>query len=239
MTDTLNKENIEGLLLIDKPRGCTSFSLIPYLRKRLSVKKIGHAGTLDPFATGVMVLLVGRRYTRLSNQFLECDKEYLATIYLGKSTDTYDCDGIVTAESPYIPSAAEVAQVINFFQGTIEQVPPMYSAKKQQGKKLYQWARQGIERPRPAALVNVETNLISYSYPYIVLRVNCSKGTYIRSIAHECGLKLNCGAYLVELQRTRSGGFHLDECLGMDDVRSPSFNLIDRLIALPMPADRP
>src|ERR1700722_14474450 len=136
----MNNENLpiseqkEGLLLVNKPQGKTSFSLIRSLRKLTGVKKIGHAGTLDPFATGVMVILIGKNYTRLSDEFLLSDKEYLAEIYLGVSTDTYDCDGKVVARSKKIPSMEEVQKTLLQFQGEIDQVPPMFSAKKIKGK---------------------------------------------------------------------------------------------------------
>ena len=134
----------EGVLLINKPEGRTSFSLIRALRKLTGIKKIGHAGTLDPFATGVMVMLIGREYTRLSDKLLLQDKEYLGSVVLGVSTDTYDCDGKVVARSKKIPTLEEVQVAVSKFQGEIEQIPPMFSAKKVQGKKLYELARKGV-----------------------------------------------------------------------------------------------
>lgn len=203
----------EGMLLINKPEGRTSFSLIRSLRKLLGVKKIGHAGTLDPFATGVMVILVGRNYTRLSDRLLLQDKEYLATLSFGVTTDTYDCDGKVMARSKKVPDLAAIEEAVGRFQGEIEQIPPMFSAKKVQGKKLYELARKGESIERVAAKVHVETTLLSYSYPTLDLRITCSKGTYIRSIAHEMGQMLGCGAHLSQLNRVRSGPFCLEECL--------------------------
>lgn len=204
---------IEGLLLVDKPKGKTSFSLIGILRKTLGVKKIGHAGTLDPFATGVMILLIGRNYTRLSDQFLLKNKEYLAELYLGATTDTYDCEGTKLTESSIIPTLDAIESTLAKFQGDIEQIPPMFSAKKVQGKKLYELARKGQVIERKAVLVNVSIELISYEYPYLKIKVKCSKGTYIRSLAYDIGLKLGCGAYLTNLKRTKSGIHSLEECL--------------------------
>ncbi len=216
---------VEGILLVDKPQGCTSFSLIRSLRKLTGIRKIGHAGTLDPFATGVMVILIGRAYTRLSDKLLFQDKEYLAEMNLGISTDTYDCDGKVVARSKKIPSLEQVMNAISHFQGEIDQVPPMYSAKKVGGKKLYELARKGEEIERTPAKVLVETTLLSYDYPYLSIRVSCSKGTYIRSLAHEMGNMLGCGAHLSQLKRVRSGIFTIDKCLDGKCLEEPGFDI--------------
>lgn len=212
----------QGILLVDKPRGMVSFDLVKILRRRLRVEKIGHAGTLDPFATGVMVMLVGREYTRLSDTYLNDSKEYVATVKFGEATDTYDCDGKVVASSPYIPSLEEVEAVVNTFQGEIDQMPPMYSAKKVQGKKLYELARKGIEIERKTNKVHLHIEILSYAYPELKIKVSCSKGTYIRTLAHEIGGKLTCGGHLIELQRTRSGSFRIEECINNDLLTSPS-----------------
>lgn len=222
---------IEGILLIDKPKGRTSFSLVHELRKRLKVKKIGHAGTLDPFATGVMVMLVGRNYTRLSDQFLCNSKEYEAEVFLGATTDTYDLDGQLTSQSPNIPSLEEIVKALKNFQGEIEQIPPMFSAKKIKGKKLYELARKGIEVERASVKICLETHFISYNYPFLYLRIACSKGTYIRSIAHDLGHSLGCGAHLTNLKRTRSGKFTLEECITPAEFSSSSCNLLDKLLS--------
>lgn len=203
----------EGILLVNKPQGRTSFSLIRALRKLTGIKKIGHAGTLDPFATGVMVLLVGRQYTRFSDKLLFQDKEYCGNVHLGVTTDTYDCDGSVVASSKKKPSLEEVERVLEKFQGEIEQIPPMFSAKKIGGKKLYELARKGETIERRPAIVHVRTTLLKYTYPSISLHIECSKGTYIRSIAHEIGTALGSGAHLSQLQRTRSGIFRLENCI--------------------------
>lgn len=211
-----------GILLIDKPKGKTAFSLVGALRRILKVKKIGHAGTLDPFATGVMILLVGAEFTRQSDSFLLKDKEYIAQMRLGISTDTYDCEGKILQQSTLVPMLEEIEAAVERFQGEIDQIPPMFSAKKQNGKKLYELARQGKEVERPAVKVNVSTQILSYAYPYLTLRVACSKGTYIRSIAHDLGCMLGCGGHLENLQRIRSGSFHLSECLDGSLLFAPS-----------------
>ncbi|MCH9625672.1 MAG: tRNA pseudouridine synthase B [Chlamydiales bacterium] len=212
----------EGVLFINKPQGRTSFSLIRSLRKLTGIKKIGHAGTLDPFATGVMVMLVGRAYTRLSDKLLMQDKEYIAEICLGVSTDTFDCDGKILACSKKEPKSDRIDQVVSYFQGEIEQIPPMFSAKKIQGKKLYELARKGEVIERAPAKVCLKTEILSYTYPHLTVRIACSKGTYIRSVASEIGERLGCGAHLSQLKRTRSGNFSLEECIDgklIDDLQ--------------------
>lgn len=224
------QDPVQGILLVDKPKGKTSFSLVGTLRRRLGVKKIGHAGTLDPFATGVMVMLIGRNYTRLSDQFLLKDKEYIAEVYLGAVTDTYDCDGLIIRQSDLQPSLEEIQEALSFFQGEIEQVPPMYSAKKQQGKKLYELARKGVEVERQPVKITVKTELLDYHYPLLRIRVQGSKGTYIRSIAYDLGEKLGCGAHLSNLQRTRSGSFLLQDCIDGARLQDENFMFKDQLI---------
>lgn len=225
-----NPNSASGILLVNKPRGKTSFNLVATLRKRLGVKKIGHAGTLDPFATGVMVMLVGREYTRLSDQFLGADKEYVAQVHLGISTDSYDCDGAITAESDTIPTMDQIIHHIAAFQGEVEQVPPMYSAKKINGQKLYELARKGKTVERAAVKVKLNTTVMSYQYPYLTLHVTCSKGTYIRSIANDLGNLLGCGGHLTQLQRTRSGTYKIEACVDGDKLLSPEIDIIGNLI---------
>jgi tRNA pseudouridine55 synthase len=205
--------DFEGILPVDKPIGKTSFSLVALLRKITGIKKIGHAGTLDPFARGVMVLLIGKPFTRLSNRFLMHDKEYAARIHLGVTTDTYDRDGEILSESSLVPTLEEVKKALENFQGTTLQIPPMFSAKKVNGKKLYELARKGISIEREAVSLTLFCELINYEYPYVDLHVTCSKGTYIRSLAHDLGSLLHSGAHLEELTRTRSGPFHLRDCI--------------------------
>lgn len=231
MNNSSQKDDIEGILLVNKPSQKTSFSLVAALRRHLKVKKIGHAGTLDPFATGVMVMLIGRSYTRRSDQFLTSEKEYVARVCLGSCSDTFDCDGLIVKRSELIPTLEEVASALSFFQGDVEQIPPMFSAKKIQGKKLYELARQGKTVERAPVKVHLKTTLISYQYPFLDINVVCSKGTYIRSIANDLGEMLNCGGYLVQLMRQRSGSFFLKDCVdGNLLFESPSnINLLKHL----------
>lgn len=218
-----------GILLIDKAAGSTSFHLVAILRKITKISKIGHAGTLDPFATGVMVMLIGREYTRLSEKFLQSDKEYRGKLHLGISTDTYDRDGEVLERSDHIPKLEEIETVLKSFQGTISQIPPMYSAKKVNGKKLYDLARKGVTIERQPIQVEVSISLIDYTYPDLEIEVKCSKGTYIRTLAHDIGKLLGCGAHLSELKRTRSGNFHINECIPQEVLKQEGFDPFDHL----------
>ena len=217
-----SQNKVSGILLVNKPKGKTSFSLVSAIRKLYNVKKVGHAGTLDPFATGVMILLIGKECTRLSDRFLHQDKQYIATLHLGVRTDSYDCDGAVLEENATIPSLASIEKVLSSFQGEIDQIPPMFSAKKINGKKLYELARKGIEVERKPSRVTVNTEFLHYEYPLLSLRVSCSKGTYIRSIAEDVGRMLGCGAHLSELTRTKSGQFSIEECFPGELLWEPS-----------------
>ncbi|MDE3046441.1 MAG: tRNA pseudouridine(55) synthase TruB [Verrucomicrobiota bacterium] len=217
-----------GILLVDKAKGSPSFRLVSLLRKITQIEKIGHSGTLDPFATGLMVMLIGRDYTKRSDEFLTTEKEYQTTVHLGISTDTYDIEGQVTSRSDKVPTLCEVEVAISNFQGEISQVPPMFSAKKVQGKKLYDLARKGISIERQPVLVRVQIELLSYNYPELELRITCSKGTYIRSLAHDLGQFLGTGAHLSTLNRLRSGSFHLKDAVSQE-LLQPGFDLIPHL----------
>jgi tRNA pseudouridine55 synthase len=195
-----------GFLVIDKPSGWTSHDIVAKVRKATGVKKIGHAGTLDPMATGVLVLCLGHA-TRLSEYVMASTKQYDAVLRLGLETDTYDADGRVTAEYP-IDGITEqrVTAALAPFRGAIAQVPPMYSAIQKNGKRLYDLARAGVEierEPRPVTIYRLE--LTRWNLPYCALDVECSPGTYIRSLAHDLGQALGCGAHLTALRRGRSG----------------------------------
>ncbi len=213
-----------GILPVNKKAGISSFSLVSLLRKKSKIEKIGHAGTLDPFATGVMVLLIGKLYTRLSDRFLTEDKQYSATLSLGTVTDTYDSDGQILSTSDLVPTQTELEKALLSFQGECLQIPPMFSAKKINGKKLYELARKGVTVEREPVRVKLKTELLSYEYPKVKLLVDCSKGTYIRTLAHDLGEMLGCGAHLSHLERTRSGTFLLEECVSTDSLEDPAFD---------------
>lgn len=209
---------LEGILPIDKPKGRSSFSLIPLLRKKLQVQKIGHSGTLDPIASGVLVFLIGKNYTKLQNQLMKADKEYTAKLVLGVATDTYDIEGKVTHTSLKKPTLENISEALETFQGEILQVPPMFSAKKHKGKRLYSLARSGVTVAREPVPVWVKVSLQSYSYPYLYLHIHCSSGTYIRSIANDLGNLLGCYAHIEELSRTRCGEFSLSDCVPFSEI---------------------
>lgn len=215
----------EGILLVDKPEGLTSFTMVAKARRKLGVQKIGHLGTLDPFATGLLVLLIGRSYTKRAEEFVADDKEYLAKICLGYATDTYDPTGVETSRSEYIPTLAHIQEVISTFQGPQMQVPPMFSAKKIAGKRLYKLAREGKVVERVAVPIVLRIELISYAYPYIELTVHCSKGTYIRSLADDIGKALGSFGHLVALRRVRSGNFFLTDACSAESLQDPAIAL--------------
>ncbi|MBI5273386.1 MAG: tRNA pseudouridine(55) synthase TruB [Chlamydiia bacterium] len=221
----MNREYNQGLLLIDKAAGFTSFQIVSLLRRITREKTIGHAGTLDPFATGVMVMLIGREFTKRSNEFLSSDKQYHATVHLGVETSTYDIDGQILGTSPQIPSLAQIEMALAEFQGAIFQTPPMYSAKKVAGQKLYDLARRGITIERAPVQVTLSVQLLDYTYPHLTLLIDCSKGTYIRSLAHDLGKNLGCGAHLSALIRTKSGSFSLDDCVSQHLLTEPAFDI--------------
>lgn len=175
-------------------------------------------------------MLLGREYTRLSDKFLEQDKEYTAQVHLGIATDTYDCEGQQQSTSQLIPTLQDIQCALKKFQGDIEQVPPMFSAKKINGQKLYHLARKGKTIERPPCKVNVSTEILSYAYPFLEMHIKCSKGTYIRSLAHDLGAALGCGAHLSNLIRTRSGQFYLNQCLDGEALFSGNVHLADFIL---------
>lgn len=231
---------VEGGLLIDKPAGLTSHDVVARVRRALMIRRVGHTGTLDPMATGLLVVLLGRA-TRLSQFLTGCDKEYLADVQLGVATDTYDSHGKPTSplsrSSETLP-IAEIESALEQFRGVIDQVPPMYSAKKREGVPLYRLARKGVEVERPAARVTVhelEPQQVETrpAGQLLKLRVRCSSGTYIRSLAHELGMKLGCGGHLVSLRRTAVGNFHVSAASTLDAFESHSSALGERTYFVP------
>ena len=204
-----------AIFLIDKPKGWTSFDVVKFLRSRIKVKKTGHAGTLDPMATGLLVVCSGKA-TKSISQIQEMPKTYIAEITFGAATSTYDAesDFIETAEYDHI-TLDQIQKVLNdHFSGEIEQVPPMYSALKKNGKKLYELARKGIEVERESRKVTIhEIEVMEFELPILKLRIHCSKGTYIRSVAHDLGNLLNSKAHLSALIRSTIGVFHNEDAL--------------------------
>lgn len=213
-------EKTSGFILIDKPAGITSHDVVNKLRKITGVKKIGHAGTLDPMATGLLILGVGRTATKEISKFSKLDKEYEAEIFLGAKTDTYDKDGkIIHFDSSCTCSEKDVREAVFSFVGNIEQVPPMYSAKKIKGMKLYEMAREGIEVERKPVQVRVhDIELFKKEGNIVKIQVKCSPGTYIRCLAYDMGEKLGCGAYLRSLRRSSIGKYHVKDAIELENV---------------------
>lgn len=212
-----------GFLNIYKPTGMTSHDVVNVLRKITKIKQIGHTGTLDPFAQGVLPIAIDKA-TRLI-EFLDDDKEYLAEITFGHSTDTYDCEGqaIFMAENVPLITQKSLEQSLNKFKGEILQMPPIYSAIKVKGKKLYEYARSGEEvkiEPRKVFIEKLEIKSFDEKNQKAEVLIKCSKGTYIRSIAHDVGQDLKCGAYLSKLIRTQAGKFFVQDTISLERINS-------------------
>jgi tRNA pseudouridine55 synthase len=206
----------DGILNLDKPRGPTSHDVVSRVRRVTNVRRVGHAGTLDPLATGVLLVCIGRA-TRVSEYLMAGQKVYRAQVHLGVTTDTYDAEGQIVEEAPVDASRIQVETALAQFQGTISQVPPMYSAIKRQGKPLYRLARQGIEVQREPRLVEVyRLELTDWEPPLCTLEVACSSGTYVRALAHDLGQALGYGAHLADLTRLASGGFRVEDAVTLD-----------------------
>lgn len=210
---------ISGVLVVDKPVGLTSHEVVQIIRRGTGIRRAGHTGTLDPRASGVLVVLLGPA-VRLSEYVSASDKRYQAVVQLGTSTDTYDADGRVLSTNPVDISESQFENALQTFIGEIEQVPPPYSAVKVKGRKAYEMARQGEEvdlLPRRITVYSLE--LLEWAPPEAVVDVYCSSGTYIRSLANDLGKMLGCGAHLVGLRRTKSGRFTLRDAVPLRKLR--------------------
>lgn len=211
---------IDGLLLVDKPPGVTSHHVVLEIRKIFPFNKVGHCGTLDPMATGLLIVALGKA-TRLFPFFSKADKVYQGQIRLGYSTDSYDSQGEpVSQEKKDFPSQQKLVNMMKKFQGEIDQIAPPFSAKKYKGKPLYVLARKKKEFKLKSSKVFVHFfDLTSYSPPFLHFAVKCSSGTYVRSLAHDLGQALGCGAHLSRLNRTKVGDFDLDQACSLEDIR--------------------
>lgn len=208
-----------GCLNIYKPAGLTSHDVVAVLRRKTKIKQIGHTGTLDPFAEGVLPICIGKA-TRLI-EFLPDDKEYLATIQFGASTTTYDIEGEKTFISDKKVNKSEITEALHAFEGEISQLPPIYSAIKVKGKKLYEYARKGEEveiEPRKVSIENIELKTLDETLQQAQVLIKCSKGTYIRSIANDLGQNLGCGGHLIKLIRTQAGKFRIENSVQLDEI---------------------
>jgi tRNA pseudouridine55 synthase len=216
----VNREEKTGFLLVNKPKNITSYDVIDYLREITGIKKIGHAGTLDPLATGLLIVGIGRESTKKLLRFLKMDKEYIALLYLGKISDTYDKEGkIEIKEVKEVPEEEEIKKAVSCFVGRIKQIPPVFSAKKVKGKKLYKLAREGEKvelKPIEIDIYNIE--ILKYNFPYLEIKVNCSSGTYIRSLANDIGERLGTGACLEALCRTKIGDFKIEDAKELKEI---------------------
>ncbi len=211
---------MDGVVNVNKPLGITSHDVVYKLRKILNIKKIGHTGTLDPDAEGVLPMCVGRG-TKLAEELTAKEKQYLAQLTLGIVTDTQDISGEVLKTYPVTASEEEIREAVMSFVGDIEQIPPMYSAIKVNGKKLYELAREGktIEMPpRPVTIYSIEIKELDLENKKVSFLVDCSKGTYIRTLCHDIGEKLGCGGVMSALKRTKSGRFHIDDAYTIQQI---------------------
>ena len=209
---------VDGVLLLDKPTGISSNTALQTARRLFNADKAGHTGTLDPLATGLLPLCFGEA-TKFAGELLDADKSYDATLCLGVSTDSADAEGQVLETRPVAVSQAQLEQALARFRGEIMQLPPMYSALKRDGKPLYEYARQGLEVERQPRRVRIDSlQLLAFSGDRVVLRVDCSKGTYVRTLAADIGAALGCGAHLTALRRTRIAGLDLHAAVTLEQL---------------------
>jgi tRNA pseudouridine55 synthase len=208
-----------AVLLLDKPREWTSFDVVNKIKKLFGIRKVGHAGTLDPLATGLLIICTARMTKRIE-AFVGLDKTYTGTMKLGEVTPSYDSHTEVSERLPYAQITADrIGETFESFLGDIEQIPPMYSAIKQKGRPLYKLARKGIEvarQPRPVTIHEIVATHIDL--PFVSFRVRCSKGTYIRSLAHDIGRVIGTGAHITELRRTAIGSYVVDDACTLDEL---------------------
>jgi len=230
-----NKKEKSGLLLINKSQGPTSHDIVDQIREVTNVKKVGHTGTLDPQAEGLLILLIGRNATKKQSEFLNLDKEYEAKIKLGEETDTLDSEGETTNiyEGDW-PDQKEISSLLDKFKGGYHQVPPAYSAKRVNGKRAYKLARKGEEPELEPEKVKIyELELIDYEAPEFTIRMKCSKGTYVRSLARDIGKKLGCGAHLTFLKRTQIGDYELEDAISVSSLDSDNWKKYIKKIQSP------
>ncbi|HCQ90190.1 MULTISPECIES: tRNA pseudouridine(55) synthase TruB [unclassified Clostridium] len=219
-----------GILNIYKPTKITSFDVVRIIRKLTNEKKVGHCGTLDPEACGVLPICIGKA-TKAIDYIMENNKVYVAELKLGEVTDTYDIEGKVIRQCDVNVTAEEVMEAVYSFKGNIKQVPPMYSALKVNGKKLYELAREGIEIEREARSITIhDIKVLEINLPYVKMEVNCSKGTYIRSLCYDIGEKLGCGAMMSALERTATGKFTKENSISIESLNEE--NIYDYIIPI-------
>jgi len=220
---------VDGVLVVNKPQGWTSHDVVAFVRRKFGLKKVGHAGTLDPMATGVLVILIGK-LTKSSNQLMSGDKEYDATLTLGAESDTGDAWGKIIPSGGTIDlSPGRIEAAFKKFSGEIEQAVPMYSAAKYNGRKLYEFARKGVTvavEPKKVTIKKLEISKIAL--PEVSFSLTCSKGTYVRQLAVDIGKDLGCGAYLSRLVRTRSGEFGIQDAVSVETLHKLNREELER-----------
>jgi len=222
------RRRLDGVLLLDKPAGIGSNAVLQTVKRLYGAAKAGHAGTLDPLASGLLPILFGEA-TKFSQFALDADKAYVALARLGVTTTTGDAEGEVIERRPVRVAAAEIEPALARFRGEIEQVPPMFSALKRGGRPLYALAREGREVPREARRIHVrELDLLAFSGDALELKVTCSKGTYVRTLVEDIGRRLGCGAHLAALRRVRAGPFDVDQAATLDALQSEDESARDR-----------
>lgn len=228
---------MDGVLVINKPAGKSSHDMVYFIRRLLGIKKVGHTGTLDPDATGVLPICIGKA-TKAADMLTASDKAYRTQLVLGMTTDTLDASGEILTEQPVNVTWEQFENVIKEFTGEIEQIPPMYSAIKKDGKKLYELARQGVTVERKKRIVNIfdiKINSFDSEEGIAEIEVSCSKGTYIRTLCEDIGTKLGCGAYMNTLVRTKSAGFDLEHSYSPEQLSAMKDTELERLI---IPVDK-
>ena len=224
-------KDLEGILLIDKPSGLTSHDVVDRVRRKLKMKRIGHAGTLDPMATGLLIILVGKA-TKLSQYLMSLDKAYEGTVTLGVATNTYDAEGEVMTTLP-VPelNRSDIENALASFVGDQYQTPPMFSAVKIDGQPLYKMARKGKEIEREPRFIRISRFEVErFESPEFDFSLDCTKGTYVRSLANDIGDKLGCGAHLSALRRTASDRFHIKDAIELESFQEADRETISKIL---------
>ncbi|MFI4853162.1 MAG: tRNA pseudouridine(55) synthase TruB [Candidatus Makana argininalis] len=212
--------NVNGILLIDKPYGISSNRVLQIIKKKFNIKKIGHSGTLDPLATGMLTLFLGTA-TKFVKYIINSDKIYIVTVILGIRTDTYDYYGTIINKNNICINKYEIKNALQIFHGNLNQIPPMFSAKKYKGQSLYKYARKGIKIIRNFKVIKIYYfKILYFKYNKLILKIFCSKGTYIRKLIDDFGLYLNCGAYISELRRIKISNFSYKKMITIHDIKN-------------------
>jgi len=220
---------MDGVLIVDKPKGLTSHDVVDFIRKNFRIKKVGHAGSLDPIATGVLVILIGTA-TKYSNQLMSDDKAYEATLEFGVRTDTYDARGKVVEKKDIKGLNEErIKKAFLKYQGEQLQAPPSFSAVKHKGTPLYKLARRGISIEKEPRRINIkELTITKINLPYVSFKMSCTKGTYVRRLCDDIGEELDCGAHMTELTRVGSGEFKIENSLTLDELKKMDGNQLEK-----------